>query len=85
MFGPSIVIVWILNRLMGLKILSTGLPITFLFQDRATKFTARMPGMFHFLGHEIVYFGILKDHSVHEKSGKGILHHIVGFRGIVRP
>ena len=40
---------------------------------RATYFTARMPVPLQFLGHEIVYFGILKYHSVHEKPGNGIL------------
>ena len=42
-FSRSIVIIWILIRLMGLKMLSAGLRLT-IFDFRATNFTARMRG-----------------------------------------
>ena len=43
MFGPSIVIVWILIRLMDLKMLSVVLPLA-ISDIRATNVTSRMPG-----------------------------------------
>ena len=43
MFGHSIVIMWILIRLMGLKMLSAGLPLA-ISDIRATHVTTRMPG-----------------------------------------
>ena len=40
MFNPSIVTVWILPRLMGLAMLSAGLPLT-ISNVTATTFTAK--------------------------------------------
>ena len=71
MFNPSIVIVWILLRLVGLVMQSEGLFLA-ISNITATNSTGRMPGSFQFLGHEIVYFRILKYHSVQEKPGNGI-------------
>ena len=71
MFNPSIVIVWILLRIVGLVMLSEGLSLA-ISKVRATYFTARMPASLQLLGHEIVYFGILKYHLVQEKPGNGI-------------
>ena len=67
MFNPSIVIVWILVRLLGLTILSAGLSLA-ISKARATHFTRRIPGSLQFLEHEIVGFGILKYHLVQEQA-----------------
>ena len=72
MFNPSNIILWILLRLVGLTMLSACLSRV-ISKIRATYFTARMPVPLQFLGHEIVYFGILKYHSVHEKPRNGVL------------
>ena len=71
MFNHSIVTVWIQLRLVGLAMLSPGLPLA-IFNVTATNFTAIMPGSLQFLDHDIVYFGILKYHLVQEKLGNGI-------------
>ena len=42
-FDPSTIIVWILYRLVGLEMLSAGLPLV-ISNVRVTNFTARMLG-----------------------------------------
>ena len=72
MFDPSIVTVWVLLRLVGLAILTVGLPLA-ISDITATNFTARMPGLLFLLGHDIVYFGIWKYHLAQEKPRNSIL------------
>ena len=72
MFDPSIIILWILHRLVGLKMLSASQPLA-IFNVRVTNFTARMLGPLWLLGYEIVYFGISKYHLMQEKPGIGFL------------
>ena len=70
-FNPSIVIVWILLKLVGLTILSIGLPSAN-FDGRSIYFTAKMPGSLQLLGHKRFYFGIPKYHLVCQKPWEGI-------------
>ena len=59
MFIPSIVIIWILLRLLSLAMLSVGL-FRAISKVRAAHFIARMPSSLQFLGHGVVYFWNLK-------------------------
>ena len=54
-FNSSIVIEFILFRLVGLIMPALGLPFA-LSNVRATYFTAKMPGSFQFLGHDNCLF-----------------------------
>ena len=72
MFNPSILIVWILHRLVSLSMLSAGLLFA-ISKVTTSYFTLRMPGWLQFFGHEIVHFGILKCHLVQAKPGNGVI------------
>ena len=70
-FNSSIVNIFIPLRLVGLVMLSIGLPFA-ISNVRATYFTAKIPGSLQFLGHDIVNVGLPKYYLVQYKPVKGV-------------